>query len=207
MEDDSEEVDVAPKPLRILKRDDVLSEQLSGPARQIHVGIVLMRQALEDRVTEVLEDSFTLPFQRLMRLKPRKEFIRPVGYELRVGVHSVAVRWYYMVPTGGRDANGKKKFIKKRFDVKTDGSLKLRGVPNITPELKEILEDVHQKILFLNPMSQRLIKLGRSLRECLRTAGNDGACLELTDEEQDILKHGYNPLYECEVAQYIKDVV
>lgn len=169
--------------------------------------LVLMRNQLREQMEAILEVTYWGPYRELRKVKPRKEFIRPVIPGIRTGKYTVALQWTAYLPSGSGSAKSKRSMIPHRLPTRKNGNAPLlKGVPNVTPELKEIIRLTCRELSALDSTSEYLGIMTRALLGMMQRYRVSAGDMEFDDEAMEAAEFGYNPGMPSEVERFRVEV-
>lgn len=166
--------------------------------KQLKVDILRTVDRLFEHVSVGVNNKFTEPYQELKKIRPRKDFIRPVTCMVEKGKASVRIRWIYFIPNKESGAL-ESKMVPRDFKFYRNGRFNFSGVPNMTPELRDIMEDTNLYLSFVKKTNKHLIKMNRSLNELMKVLGVTAQDIELSEDELIVFNMEFNPVSEVEL--------
>ena len=175
-----------------------LTDDCISICKQMKVNIFRMVETHYDDVKLVVENEFSDPYQKLMKNMPREDFIRPVNCMLERGMASVQVRWIYFIPQRERGSL-EVRMAPRDFRFYANGRFKFSGVPDMTPELRDIMEKTNLNLSFVKKANKQLIKMNRCLNELLKVHGLTAEDIKFSEDEVIVFNMGYNPGSEVEL--------
>jgi hypothetical protein len=169
--------------------------------------MILMRNLASEQIEAILELSFWGPYRQLRKLKPRKEFIRPVIPSVRLGKYTLTLEWTAYLPAGSGRSKTKGAMIPHRLSIRKNGNTPLlKGIPNVTPELREIIQSVCRELSSIETTLEYLGQMTRSLVGMMGRYQIRADELLFNDEEMEAASFGYNPGIEADVARFRAEV-